>query len=126
MCGADPNMLCMATSSTPLHDAVSSGNVDIVQILLDHGANQAIGDDRGMTPLHHCCQDNSVAIARILLAHRDAAKALRKKDYKGRTPIALCTKNHLRHVVERKYPRLKTRLVSCDKFFSKASALSTI
>jgi len=37
---------------TPLHLAVSSGSVRIVQRLLKHGANKDITNLEGQTPLH--------------------------------------------------------------------------
>jgi len=43
---------CDKARRTPLHFASSVGNVDVVVLLLDSGADAAAQDVTGMTPLH--------------------------------------------------------------------------
>jgi ankyrin repeat protein len=40
---------------TPLHVASELGNMDLVQLLLDSGANVTVTNANGQTPLHLAC-----------------------------------------------------------------------
>ena len=37
---------------TPLHDTAENGNKDVVQLLIDRGANPNKANEEGRTPLH--------------------------------------------------------------------------
>ena len=57
-------------NGTPLHYAISEDKKDIVQLLLDNGANvnSQIGPDgKGDTPLHYALKNNNIPIMEILL-----------------------------------------------------------
>ena len=59
---------------TALHDAVMSGNLLLVKMLLQHGAKINVQDYEGITPLYLATQGNNVEIANLLLqqgANRD-------------------------------------------------------
>lgn len=54
---------------TPLHYIASSGkaNLKLLQILLDHGANPNLQNDRKESALHEALQNNSESVADILI-----------------------------------------------------------
>ena len=85
----DPTALSARDSdgSTPLHCASWKGQVAVVELLLDEGAdinahNQ--NDHWGDTPLHAAAHGNQTAVARVLIAR--GAK-LNAKNPAGRTPM---------------------------------------
>uniref|UniRef100_A0A8D2EZT1 Protein phosphatase 1 regulatory subunit 27 n=1 Tax=Theropithecus gelada TaxID=9565 RepID=A0A8D2EZT1_THEGE len=59
-----------------LHEAVLSGNLECVKLLVKYGADIHQRDEAGWTPLHIACSDGYPDIARYLIslgADRDAA-----------------------------------------------------
>ena len=54
---------------TPLFRAVFSGNIPVVEYLLDHGANPDIGIHKGASPLHQAVDKGLYPIAKLLLKH---------------------------------------------------------
>ena len=89
-----------AFGMTPLHDAaagygIRSDHVDIMQLLLDHGANPNARCIDNSTPLHHSCwwktgdympHQGTVEGTRLLLKHGAIVDA---EDDEGRTPLQL-------------------------------------
>uniref|UniRef100_A0A8D0H2U9 Protein phosphatase 1 regulatory subunit 27 n=1 Tax=Sphenodon punctatus TaxID=8508 RepID=A0A8D0H2U9_SPHPU len=51
-----------------LHEAVLSGNLDCVKLLVKYGANIQQKDENGWTPLHMACSDSYIDIARYLIS----------------------------------------------------------
>lgn len=51
-----------------LHEAVLTGNLDVVKLLIKYGADVHQRDEDGWTPLHMACSDGYPEIARYLLA----------------------------------------------------------
>ncbi|NXK90153.1 PPR27 phosphatase, partial [Formicarius rufipectus] len=51
-----------------LHEAVLTGNLDCVKLLVKYGANIHQRDENGWTPLHMACSDGYADIARYLLS----------------------------------------------------------
>ncbi|KAM8945676.1 protein phosphatase 1 regulatory subunit 27 [Pelodytes ibericus] len=51
-----------------LHEAVLSGNLDCVKLLIKYGADIEQRDENGWTPLHMACSDGHPHIARYLLS----------------------------------------------------------
>ena len=47
-----------------IHEAVLSGNLDCVMLLMKHGADLHHRDEEGWTPLHMACSDGFPEIAR--------------------------------------------------------------
>ncbi|KAL8686364.1 MAG: hypothetical protein Q9218_007158 [Villophora microphyllina] len=82
-------------SSTPLHVAVMIGNINIVRVLLEAGANteSKIGFWTGFsshTALHLAVLFNRTDVVRILLNHQ---AALHPVTFWGHTPLYLAVKN---------------------------------
>ncbi|KAJ3600765.1 hypothetical protein NHX12_031740 [Muraenolepis orangiensis] len=65
-----------------LHEAVLTGNLDVVKLLVKYGADVHQRDEDGWTPLHMACSDGFPKIARYLLsagASREAKNASGEK-----------------------------------------------
>ena len=78
---------------TPLHIAVKTGNKEMVQFLLDKGADVNAGDKYEATPLHFACRNGDGYIARMLV---EFGGDLTIKAIDGRTPLDACKTNELR------------------------------
>ena len=90
---------------TPLHLAVADrGRVEVVRVLLGHGANVGAEDDKGRTPLHDAADyrrldvndrreedyvSGKVEVVRVLLEHGANVGA---EDNEGRTPLHVAAK----------------------------------
>ena len=71
---------------TPLHKASSNGHSEIVEILLQNGAEVNALNEFDFTPLHFAAQNGHFAIVETLLTH-GAEKGL--KSYFHTTPLEL-------------------------------------
>uniref|UniRef100_A0A336MNU7 CSON003597 protein n=1 Tax=Culicoides sonorensis TaxID=179676 RepID=A0A336MNU7_CULSO len=71
---------------TALHEACTRGNLGIVRLLLQCGANHSVTAFSGIRPLHEAVQHNYIEIARLLLAY-GADPSL--STYSGQTPETL-------------------------------------
>lgn len=78
--GADVNANHAYKTMTPLHFAAESGNVELVQLLLDHGA---ITTQTNESPLNRAAKEGHEAVVRILIA--------RKADVNAKDSIAQAT-----------------------------------
>lgn len=78
--GADVNK--KAIHDSPLSAACRSNSIDIVTLLLEHGADPGLRDKYGATPLHYV---GELAVAKALLA---AGAEVNAPDFNGRTPLA--------------------------------------
>ncbi len=68
--GADVNAVARNnTGYTALTAGVASSKPDVVEILLEHGANAAYRYGPGYTPLHEAASSGHLAIARMLVSH---------------------------------------------------------
>ena len=100
--GADANAR-VEYGHTVLHNASNRGDVQIVELLLAHGANanaKAGGADtlwKGWTPLHVACDNGHKAIVETLLAKDVDVNA---RTDKGDTPMSLAKDSGHRQVVE--------------------------
>ncbi|XP_023331663.1 transient receptor potential cation channel subfamily A member 1 homolog isoform X2 [Eurytemora carolleeae] len=65
---------------TPLFLAVASGKLDIVKLLLDHGASLAITNKFGESPLHFCARYGHADIMKLLTAELAKDSNLQYKD----------------------------------------------
>lgn len=72
---------------TPLHEACMVGNVEIIDALLQKGANIEATTKGGWTPLH-CAIDTNCESVSVLLKHGANINA---KNLNGSTPLHFCT-----------------------------------
>ena len=72
-----------AHARTPLHLAAAAGALQVLAVLLEHGADVRVADECGLTALHLACAWGRVATANAL---RDAGASGGAKDHKRRTP----------------------------------------
>lgn len=75
-------------NNTPLHKAILRGNISLVKMLLDHGANTNISNKMGHTPLHLAVICQNVEMVRLLVALNADVNARSKS---GKTPLHLLT-----------------------------------
>ena len=61
------NAVDIATQETPLHRAADNGHIEVVRILLDHGAYINAQDALGCTPLHLATMKDDAEIVELLL-----------------------------------------------------------
>ncbi|HXT10886.1 MAG TPA: ankyrin repeat domain-containing protein [Candidatus Angelobacter sp.] len=73
-------------STAPLHDAAQNGATNLIQLLLNHGADVSVTNNYGSTPLHLAARAGEVAAAKMLLA---AHAPIEAKDNGGETPLHL-------------------------------------
>jgi ankyrin repeat protein len=71
---------------TALHAAVARHDADIVELLLDHGADPDARQERGYAPLHEAAAAGDETIARMLLEH---GARLDARTDEGKTPLDL-------------------------------------
>jgi hypothetical protein len=65
---ANPNIRTVK-GTTPLHVAISNGNIHLVRLLLDHGADPNLANTQDQTPLHFSAYCNHWLITDLLLNH---------------------------------------------------------
>lgn len=66
-----------------IHEAVLSGNLDCVKLLVSYGAHIHQRDEEGWTPLHMACSDGFPNIARYAPATRRSGSETRWRSYHG-------------------------------------------
>jgi ankyrin repeat protein len=83
---ADTNAKMM-DQSTPLHNAVQNGNLEIIDILLKHFAEVNAQDEVGICPLHLAVAKGNIDIVKRILGKPEALVEL--QDSQGSTPAHL-------------------------------------
>ncbi|XP_066601350.1 ankyrin repeat domain-containing protein 27-like [Prorops nasuta] len=89
---------CNCNGETALHAASNVGCVEIVQLLLDAGANINAVTKDGKTPLHMACTDNRIQVVKVLL--NCSTCDVNAKDHCGDTPLHLAVKTENMKLVE--------------------------
>ena len=87
-----------AQSDSNLVQAVKTGRTDIVQTLLEGGADPDIRQGDGATALHHAAHQNDVDSARLLI---EAGATVSVSNELGATPLWLAATNGSAVMVER-------------------------
>lgn len=75
---------------TPLYAALEKGNLDVVRILLENGANVNLAIYYGITPLYFAVDTNNLEAVRLLLEKGAYANLARDSYY---TPLYVAAKN---------------------------------
>lgn len=85
-------------ANTALHLIVDCGGsnvdiVDIIEILIDNGANVDSKNSLGNTPLHHAAKNGNKAAVKSLIAR---GASTNEKNGAGRTPLVYCKKQTIK------------------------------
>jgi len=59
----------LESGATPLYNAASLGREDVVQVLLDRGADVNLTNKAGATPLHAAVVNGYTAVSTLLKSH---------------------------------------------------------
>jgi ankyrin repeat protein len=73
---------------TPLQAAVIKGYVDIIRLLLEHGADMATLNDEDFGPLHEASRRGRLDVIGLLLDHRADVDS---RNFLGRTPLFIAS-----------------------------------
>lgn len=65
--GADPNKRDPICGLTVTHDTARDGFIDTVRVLVDHGADANLVDDKGNLPLHLASKEGHLKVVRLLI-----------------------------------------------------------
>jgi ankyrin repeat protein len=86
-----------AQKVTALHGAVARRDVEIVKMLLEHGADANAKQERGFAPLHDAAANGNLALAQLLVKH-GARADVRADD--GKTPGEMAAERGHKEVAE--------------------------
>ena len=82
----DPDAADRGSHGTPLLHASATGHLEVVECLLDAGADKDKADNAGCTPLHLAANQGHQAVVKCLL---DAGDGKDKADNRGAQPLHL-------------------------------------
>lgn len=74
---------------TAISWASENGHLEVVTLLLEHGAKINIADDGGRLPLYWACRNNHMEIARVLLAKMTEPQDILRHDDNGRSALSI-------------------------------------
>ncbi|XP_014221882.1 alpha-latrocrustotoxin-Lt1a-like [Trichogramma pretiosum] len=102
--GQDPNCLVSKTGDSTLHLALASRHKEVAVLLLKHGADPNLANEKGETPLHIICERSCVdGLAKLffeILDERQQRIQIDAQDKSGNTPLHLATWYRNAKVVE--------------------------
>lgn len=75
-----------------VHDAVQKGNIEILALLIEHGADPAMKDSTRSTPLHLASQLGDEELVKLLL-QQDSCAIMFRPNTNGLTPLRLAVRN---------------------------------
>ena len=84
----DANVRCFDEQETPFHVASRRGHADVVQLLLEHGAEAKARDRLRRTPLLLASHNGHAEVARVLLENGADTE---DQDNRNRTPLLLAS-----------------------------------
>uniref|UniRef100_A0A6Q2X9J3 Ankyrin 1, erythrocytic b n=1 Tax=Esox lucius TaxID=8010 RepID=A0A6Q2X9J3_ESOLU len=76
---------------TPLHVACKYGKVDVVELLLERGANPNAAGKNGLTPLHVAVHHNNLDVVKLLVSKGGNAHSTARNGY---TPLHIAAKQN--------------------------------
>ncbi|XP_017645590.1 ADP-ribosylation factor GTPase-activating protein AGD3-like isoform X2 [Gossypium arboreum] len=75
---------------TLLHLACETGDIGMIELLLQYGANINVMDSRGQAPLHRCILKGKAAVAKLLLTRGADPQVLNREN---KTPVELAVES---------------------------------
>ncbi|MCC8371234.1 MAG: ankyrin repeat domain-containing protein [Rickettsia endosymbiont of Pseudomimeciton antennatum] len=104
---------------TALHKACYAGNINVVKILLENGADINAEDIYKNTPLHFACKEGNIEVIKELLKIPAALDLLTIKNISNKTPVELIPETNKEVIVsliaEAKNMHSKDKNLSLDK-----------
>ena len=91
--GLEPQKIFESMSekdSTPLHFAVEGNSLEIIQVLLKHGASPTATRGKQEPPIHLACSQNKLNVVRVMV-EKCGQDILNCKNKQGQTPLHHCT-----------------------------------
>ncbi len=95
--GADVNQRDPLDNSTPLMWAAHKGSVEMVEMLVKHGADVNAKDKWAWTPLHRAAVNGNVEVVKILISHGADTKA---KNDSAKTPLDCAIFGNRRPIID--------------------------
>jgi uncharacterized protein len=96
--GADVNSPARNLQNVaPLHSAAASQAIEIVRLLLEHGANPNAQQAKRFVPLHAAAQNGQAEMIELLLAH---GAEINPRAASGLTPLGLALKSGHEHAAD--------------------------
>ena len=85
-------------ADTPIHDAITKKNDQIIKLLLDANADLSMCNNNGFSPIHHAALRGNTSAIRLIvdkLKEQDKAWLINEKKEDGFSPLHLaCLNNH--------------------------------
>ncbi|XP_062560703.1 ankyrin repeat domain-containing protein 27-like [Armigeres subalbatus] len=85
---------------TALHIAAISGNLDMINILLDHRASVIVRNKSGCTALHLACRERRLNVIKLLISRCRSEDIVDLKDCRGDTPLHYAVEQNQLRIVE--------------------------
>ncbi|KAL9701296.1 hypothetical protein quinque_004737 [Culex quinquefasciatus] len=85
---------------TALHVAAIHGNLDMVNILMDHNVSVSARTKSGATALHYACRERRLNVIKLLLNRCHSADIIDLKDCRGDTPLHYAVEQNQLRIVE--------------------------